>query len=135
MKIDLLEVVLADLKTRNENSFDYHEFVGKFDAINNCASMSCVAGDLPRIFPNDWAWEIHCNINVSIRFIQSTTGDFDLDICSFFEINNAISYALFYGAGLLYIQPICLSSRLPEVINHWENIISYLKTETHFKHF
>ena len=135
MRIDLLEIVFNDLKKRSANSFDYSEIVTKFDFVNNCATISCIIGDLPRIFPNDWIWKTWMDSYASVALAEESN-NFDVkDICVFFEIDNNIHNALFCGCKLGTIKPIGanlkenLKADLPAVIKHWKKILLHLKTK------
>lgn len=135
MRIDLLQIVFNDLKKRSANSFDYSETITKFDFVNNCATISCVAGDLPRIFPNDWIWKTWKHDYASIALSEKANNFDTKDICVFFEIDNNIHNALFCGCKLGTIKPIGanlkenLKADLPAVIKHWKKILLHLKTK------
>ena len=135
MRIDLLEIVFNDLKKRSANSFDYSEIITKFDFVNNCATISCVAGDLPRIFPNDWIWKTRKHNYASIALSEKSNNFDNKDICVFFEIDYNTYYALFWGCKLGAIKPIGanlkenLNADLPAVIKHWKKILLHLKTK------
>ena len=135
MRIDLLEIVFADLKKRNANSFDYSEVITKFDYANNCATISCIIGDLPRIFPNDWIWKTWMGDYASVALAEDSNNFESKDVCDFFQIEGDIYYALFCGNKLGTIKPIGanleenLMADLPTVIKHWKKILSHLKTK------
>ncbi len=122
----------ANIDTLKEEEFNYSQFVTKFDKKNNCGTVCCIAGHLPRWYPKQWKWHGSDKYPTlkknEVEFYRTR-----IDLCTFFETNSDIILALFYGYPIdelkikLMRDDEMQNARLPEIKERFDKVIEYLK--------
>lgn len=114
-ELGYLEKLAAGLKTLKEEQFEYIDFVSEFDKENECGTVCCAWGWMPRFVPESGLlWEECGNMSESPE-------DF------FYEIKPEEVWFMFYGDDPEENDSekfgYGLVSTLPQVINRIEHVI------------
>jgi len=97
-------VRLAQLHQRmssvEEQQFDYSTYVKTFNRKYNCATIACLAGWLPAIFPQNFKWVNQAGSYYPYAKNNFVYKDVEHDIRKFFFLNKELYNTIFVGEGL-----------------------------------
>ena len=126
------------MKGLREDEFEYDQFVTDFNTDDNCGTVCCVAGWLPKWFSKDFKW---------IRQEDFTNGKFDYfpelrnsgcnlpstQLEVFFGLEEGYISTLFYGSPLIINHKVVMDNsignNLSEVIALWERTIELIEND------
>lgn len=96
MRVDLLLALARHLEFGNlaHKQFDFSCINSGPKDIRGCGTTGCAVGELPELWPGDWAWEVD---GVFLRAASSAQVDaYHVSVAKFFEIPPSDTYELFF---------------------------------------
>lgn len=119
--------LLEFLKTLNNDQFDYSQFVAIYDHKQQCGTVCCAAGWLPKVFPQEWELAFD-----GVRWIPAMPNfgpdqEIEDTLAHFFGMTsievNALFYGDYYAQDELNLPITDDDSELPAVINLFEHFL------------
>ena len=95
-----LTQLVKKMSSVEEQQFDYSTYVKTFNRKHNCATIACLAGWLPAVFPKEFKWVNQMGSYYPYAINNFVYKDVERDIRKFFFLNKELYDTIFVGKGL-----------------------------------